>query len=83
MQRHHLAKIPVMKSVYGMQSKSCGEYPIKGCRATPTLNVPKNSRSSFFAGALGNLELQEVSDSGEPHMAERVHLTAPRWQRTF
>ena len=58
MQRHHLTELAVMKGVYGMQSKSGGEHPIKRRRATPTLNVSKNSCAGFFAGALGDLEFQ-------------------------
>ena len=58
MQRHHLTKVPVMKGIYCMESKSRGEHPIKRRRATTTLYVSKNSGAGFFPGALGDLGLQ-------------------------
>ena len=58
MQRHHLPKVTVMKGVYGMESESRGEHPIKCCWAATTLYVSKDSGSGFFPGALGDLGLQ-------------------------
>ena len=83
MQRHHLTKVAVMKGVYGMKSKSCGKHAIKRRRATAPLYVSKNSGSGFFPGALGDLGLQQISNPGKTHMAERIHFTSPWRQRTL
>ena len=83
MQRHHLAKVTVVKGVYGVESESRGEYPIERRWAPTSLYVSKNGGASFFAGALGDLGLQEISDPRETHVAERIHLTISRWQRAL
>ena len=57
-QCHHLTKVAVMKRIYGMESKSRGEYPIERRWATTTLYVSKNSGAGFFPGAFGDLGFQ-------------------------
>ncbi len=83
MQRHHLTKVTVMKSVNGMESKSRGEHPIKRCWAATTLDMSKDRRAGFFPGAFGELGLQNISNPSESHMAKGVHFAIPRWQRTL
>src|SRR5580704_7579394 len=73
----------VVKGIYGMEPKSRGKHPIKSCWAAATLYVSKNSGSGFFSRALGDLGLQQVSNTREAHVAEGIHFTTPRWQRTL
>ncbi len=83
MQRHHLTNLVVMKGVYGMQSKSRGEHPIKRCWAATALYVSKDGGAGLFPGASGDLGLQEISNPRETHMAEGIYFAIPLWQRTL
>src|SRR5262245_14578431 len=71
-QRGHLAPLPTVSRVDGVEPEAGGEHSVERGRGPAPLDVSEHGGSGLVAGVLLDLALEPMGDPAKPHVAEGI-----------